>query len=246
MTVRISSGTATDAGITRLVLLRHGQSIWNRDKVFTGWSDVALSPKGKQEAMDAGYLLLHAGFTFDYCFSSSLQRATETAQVVLAAMKLDKLIIRHSWRLNERHYGALEGMGRLAAVRKFGLWSVLRTQIRYDGEPPKLNTEDARFPGNQSNYAAIDKTELPLGESLKQTAERLQPYWWKVIRPQVVQGKSVMIVSHKNVLRALMGQLDQLTERQVMRLKLATGRPVVYELNHALQPVRHYYVDKMP
>jgi 2,3-bisphosphoglycerate-dependent phosphoglycerate mutase len=246
MTVRSSSGVAAAAGITRLVLLRHGQSIWNRDKVFTGWSDVVLSPKGKQEAMDAGYLLLHAGFTFDYCFSSSLQRAAETAQVVLAAMKLDKLTVRHSWRLNERHYGALEGMGRLAAVRKFGLWPVLRTQIRYDGEPPKLSTEDARFPGNQPRYAGIDKTELPQGESLKQAAERLQPYWRKVIRPQVAQGKSVLIVSHKNVLRTLMGQLDQLTERQIMKLKLATGRPVIYELNHELQSIRHYYVDKMP
>lgn len=246
MTVRFSSGTAAAAGITRLVLLRHGQSVWNRDKVFTGWSDVALSPKGKQEAMDAGYLLLHAGFTFDCCFSSSLQRAAETAQAVLAAMKLNKLTVHHSWRLNERHYGALEGMGRLAAVRKFGLWPVLRTQIRYDGEPPKLNTEDARFPGNQFIYAAIDKTELPLGESLKQTAERLQPHWQKVIKPQLVQGKSVLVVSHKNVLRTLMGQLDQLTERQIMRLKLATGRPVVYELNHELRLIRHYYVDKMP
>jgi 2,3-bisphosphoglycerate-dependent phosphoglycerate mutase len=123
---------------------------------------------------------------------------------------------------------------------------VLRTQIRYDGEPPKLSTEDARFPGNQPRYAGIDKTELPQGESLKQAAERLQPYWRKVIRPQVAQGKSVLIVSHKNVLRTLMGQLDQLTERQIMKLKLATGRPVIYELNHELQSIRHYYVDKMP
>ncbi|MBX3640901.1 MAG: 2,3-bisphosphoglycerate-dependent phosphoglycerate mutase [Nitrosomonas sp.] len=234
------------AGVTRLVLLRHGQSVWNRDKVFTGWSDVALSPKGRQEAMHAGDLLRLAGFTFDCCFVSTLQRATETAKVVLAVIKLDELSIRYSWRLNERHYGALEGMGRLAAVRKFGIWPVLRTQIRYDGEPPRLETEDPRFPGNQPSYAAIDKADLPLGESLKQTALRLQPYWQKVIRPEVAHGRNVLIVSHKNVLRTLMGQLDQLTERQVMKLRLATGRPLVYELNRELKPVRRYYADKMP
>ncbi len=231
---------------TKLILLRHGQSIWNRDKIFTGWSDVALSSRGKQEAEDAGHLLQHAGFTFDCCFSSTLRRASETAAIVLAAMGLAGLPVQQCWRLNERHYGALEGMGRLAAVRKFGLWPVLRTQIQFDGEPPSLDSDDARFPGNQPDYATIDAKELPLGESLKQTAQRLQPYWHDVIGPELQQGKNVMIASHKNVLRTLMMQLDGLTERQVMKLKLATGRPLVYEFDQALKLIRHYYVDNMP
>lgn len=241
-----SPESETNQGITRLVLLRHGQSIWNRDKVFTGWSDVTLSPKGKQEAEHAGELMREAGFSFDCCFSSTLQRASETARIALAAMKLNELSIQYCWRLNERHYGALEGMGRLAAVRKFGVWPVLRTQIRYDGEPPLLAMEDERFPGSQPSYAGIDKLELPRGESLKLTAQRLQPYWQQVIKPELAQGKNVLIASHKNVLRALMGQLDHLTGRQVMKLKLATGRPLVYELDQTLAPVRHYYVDHMP
>lgn len=231
---------------TRLVLLRHGQSIWNRDKVFTGWSDVALSPKGEQEAKRAGDLLRQAGFVFDCCFASTLQRAGETAKTVLETMRIDAVPIRYSWRLNERHYGALEGMGRLAAVRKFGVWPVLRTQIRYDGKPPMLDLDDTRYPGNQPRYADIDKTELPLGESLQQAARRLHPYWQHVIRPEVEQGRNVLIVSHKNVLRALMGQLDGLTQRQVMKLKLATGRPLIYEFDAQLQPIRHYYADSMP
>jgi len=241
-----SPGMEITQRITRLVLLRHGQSIWNRDKVFTGWSDVTLSPKGKREAEHAGELLREVGFSFDCCFSSTLQRASETAKIALAAMKLDELPIQYCWRLNERHYGALEGMGRLAAVREFGVWPVLRTQIRYDGEPPMLESSDERFPGNQFAYADIDRKELPFGESLKQTAQRMQPYWQQVIKPEVERGKNVLIVSHKNVLRTLMGQLDYLTEWQVMKLKLATGRPLVYELDQALQPIRHYYVDHMP
>ncbi|SEQ79167.1 2,3-bisphosphoglycerate-dependent phosphoglycerate mutase [Nitrosomonas sp. Nm51] len=245
MTADSSFGVRAAPGITRLVLLRHGQSIWNRDKIFTGWSDVALSPEGEREAAHAGYLLQQAGFTLDCCFSSTLQRASGTAKTVLSAMALE-LPVQKCWRLNERHYGALEGMGRLAAVGKFGLWPVLRTQIRYDGEPPRLKMDDARFPGNQSGYAGIDVNELPQGESLKLAAQRLQPYWQRVIRPELARGRNVLIVSHKNLLRTLMGRLDHLPARQMMKLKLATGRPLVYELDRALEPVRHYYMDKMP
>jgi len=246
MTIHLSPEEQTTRGVTRLVLLRHGQSIWNRDRVFTGWSDVALSSKGKQEAEHAGELLREAGFSFDCCFSSTLQRASETAKIALAAMKQHELPIRYCWRLNERHYGEMEGMGRLAAVRKFGVWPILRTQIRFDGVPPLLTIDDERFPGNQPVYADIDKQELPRGESLMLTAQRLLPYWQNVIRPEVEQGRNVLIASHKNVLRTLMGQLDQLTGPQVMKLKLATGRPLVYELDQTLTPIRHYYVDKLP
>lgn len=244
MMAEFISETKAGTAITRLVLLRHGQSIWNRDKMFTGWSDVALSPKGEQEAERAGVLLQQADFILDCCFSSTLQRAFETARIVLSAMAL-KLPVQNCWRLNERHYGALEGLGRLAAVRKFGLWPVLRTQISYDGEPPRLEMDDARFPGNQSGYAGIDVKELPLGESLRLAAQRLQPCWQRIIKPELEHGRNVLIVSHKNLLRTLMGQLEHLTPQQVMKLKLPTGRPLVYELDRTLKPVRHYYMDEI-
>lgn len=242
-----NSSTKTEAGqkITRLVLLRHGQSVWNRDKVFTGWSDVALSPTGQMEAKNAGRQLQQAGILFDSCFSSTLQRAILTARMVLSTMGLGELPIQQCWRLNERHYGALEGMGRFAAVRKFGIWPVLRTQIRLDGAPPYLSSDDDRFPGNQLVYNTIEKKELPRGESLRQAQKRFLPYWEEVIKPEIQQGKCILIVSHRNLLRTLMMQLDNLTEYQVVKLKLATGRPLVYELDHELKAVRHYFVDEL-
>ena len=231
--------------ITQLVLLRHGQSIWNRDKKFTGWSDVPLTPKGEKEAEQAAYLLKQAGFTFDLCFCSTLQRARTTAQIVLSAMQLDKSPVHESWRLNERHYGALEGMKSWQAIKKFGIWPILGCQIKFDAAPPYLNIEDPRFPGNQSCYAGIDKNELPTGESMQQTLVRLKPYWQETIQPEIQQGKRVLIVSHKNTLRTLMMLLDHLTPRQIMKLTLVTGRPLVYELDHRLNLIRHYYVDNL-
>lgn len=230
--------------MTKLVLLRHGQSIWNRDKKFTGWSDVALSPKGEQEAEQAAYLLKRAGFTFDVCFTSVLQRATSTSRIVLAAMHLDIPVLQ-TWHLNERHYGALEGMGRWPAIKQFGIWPILGCQIKFDAAPPSLNKGDYRYPGNQSDYASINRNELPTGESLQQTLVRLKPYWQDTIQPEIQQGKHVLIVSHRNTLRALMMLLDHLTPAQVMKLKLATGRPVVYELDQQCNASRHYYVDKL-
>jgi len=231
--------------VSRLVLMRHGQSVWNREKVFTGWSDIALSSQGKQEAEHAGQLLRQTGMTFDCCFSSTLKRASETAKTVLSAMSLDMLPVQQCWRLNERHYGALEGMERWSALKQFGFWPVLRTQIRFDGVPPLLHIDDARFPGNQSCYDTVEKNQLPRGESLKQTQERLLPYWQEVIKPELQRGKCVLVVSHKNVLRTLIMKLDCLTERQVIKLKLATGRPLVYELDSALHTVRRYYADEV-
>lgn len=231
--------------ITKLVLLRHGQSVWNRDKIFTGWSDVALSPKGEKEAEQAAYLLKQAGFTFDLCFSSTLQRARTTAQTVLSAMQLDTIPMYESWRLNERHYGALEGMERWSALKKFGVWPILGCQIKFDAAPPYLDSQDPRAPANQPDYADIDNTELPLGESMQQTLSRFKPYWQKTIQPEIQHEKRVLIVSHKNTLRTLMMLLDQLTPRQVMKLTLATGRPLVYELDQQLNVIRRYYVDHL-
>lgn len=240
-----SGQVKADDGNIRLVLMRHGQSIWNRDKVFAGWGDVELSPKGRSEAEHAGHLLQQAGYTFDCCFSSTLRRATETANIVLSAMGLSELTVQQCWRLNERHYGALEGMRRWPALKKFGVWPILRTQIRFDGAPPVLSLDDSRFPGNQPRYTGVEKNELPRGESLKQAAARLQPYWQEVIKPEVQQGKRVLIVAHKNVLRTLMMQFESLTEPQVMKLTLDTARPLVYELDSELKAIRRYYVDEM-
>lgn len=230
--------------ITKLVLLRHGQSIWNRDKKFTGWSDVALSAKGEQEAEQAAYLLKQADLHFDLCFTSVLQRATATAHIVLTAMQLN-IPLQQSWRLNERHYGALEGMNRWPAIKQFGVWPILGCQIKFDAIPPCLRRDDPRFPGNQSNYATIDADDLPLCESMQQTLVRLKPYWLEVILPEIRQQKRVLIVSHRNTLRALMMLLDHLTPLQVMKQKLATGRPLVYELDQQGNAIRHYYVDTL-
>lgn len=228
--------------ITQLVLLRHGQSIWNRDKKFTGWSDIPLSAKGEQEAEQAAYLLKQAGLTFDLCFTSSLQRAKTTARIVLSAMQLD-LPVHESWRLNERHYGALEGMERWPAIKRFGIWPILGCQIKFDATPPYLDAHDPRFPGNLPGYAGIDKNELPLGESMQNTLARVKPYWEETIQPEIQHGKRVLIVSHRNTLRVVTMLLDQLTSAQVMKTRLATGRPLVYELDQQGHAVRHYYVD---
>ena len=228
--------------ITQLVLLRHGQSIWNRDKKFTGWSDIPLSTKGEQEAEQAAYLLKQAGFTFDLCFTSSLQRAKTTARIVLSAMQLD-LPVHESWRLNERHYGALEGMERWPAIKKFGIWPILGCQIKFDATPPYLDAHDPRFPGNLPGYAGIDKNELPLGESMQNTLARVKPYWEETIQPEIQHGKRVLIVSHRNTLRVVTMLLDHLTPGQAMKTRLATGRPLVYELDQQGHAVRHYYVD---
>ena len=189
--------------MTQLILLRHGQSIWNRDSRFTGWSDVELSPQGIQEAKIAGRLLLKMGYTFDACFTSELNRSAETLRIVLSVMGLSNMPIQHSWRLNERHYGALEGVNRWEAIKKFGIWPVLGCQIKFNAAPPPLDPADERFPGNQLRYSGIDRNELPLAESLQQTHSRMQPYWENTIAPEIQNGKKILIVSHKNILRTL-------------------------------------------
>ena len=229
--------------MTQIILLRHGQSIWNRDRRFTGWSDVELSPQGEQEAELAGQLLKNAGYTFDTCFTSELKRSTETLRILLSTMGLSNLPIKQSWYLNERHYGALEGIERWSAIKKFGIWPVVGCQLKFDASPPPLDPEDKRFPGNQPRYADVIKNELPFAESMQQTQLRMQSYWQRTIVPELKNGKKILIVSHKNILRTLIMQFDGISDRQVMRLQIATGRPLVYELNNKLRTVRKYYVD---
>jgi len=232
--------------MTQLVLLRHGESISNRDGYFTGWNDVALSPRGEVEAERAGRLLKKAGCEFDMCFTSELRRATDTLHIVLSAMGLNGLTIQQSWRLNERHYGALEGIQRFSAIRKFGIWPILDSQLRFTAPPPPLDPSDVRCPGNQLRYSDIDKKELPLAESMQQTLLRMLPYWQETIVPEIQHGKRLLIVSHQHVLRALIMQLDGLSVAKLMTLSIATGRPLIYQLNDKLDPVQHYYADRQP
>jgi 2,3-bisphosphoglycerate-dependent phosphoglycerate mutase len=227
----------------QLVLLRHGQSISNREGCFTGWNDAALTPRGEQEAENAGHLLKDAGYTFDMCFTSVLKRATDTQRIVLSTMGLDEIPISQSWRLNERHYGALEGINRWSAMRKFGVFPILNTQLRFQASPPPLDPSDVRCPSNQTRYSGIDKQELPRAESMHQVLLRVLPYWRQTIAPEIQQGKKVLIVSHQHTLRSLMMQLDHLSFIRLVMLSVDTGRPLVYELDDNLDPVRHYYAD---
>jgi len=229
--------------MTQLILLRHGQSISNRDRRFTGWNDVELSPQGVQEAEIAGRLLIKTGYTFDACFTSELRRSTETLRILLSIMGLNNIPTQQSWRLNERHYGAMEGIERWPAIKKFGIWPVVGCQLKFNASPPPLDPTDERFPGNQLRYSGIARNELPLAESLQQTYSRMQPYWKNIIAPEIQNGKKILIVSHKNILRTLIMQLDGISDIQVMKLSIATGRPLVYELNNELRAVQKHYVD---
>ncbi|MXS85119.1 2,3-bisphosphoglycerate-dependent phosphoglycerate mutase [Nitrosomonas sp. HPC101] len=225
---------------TRLVLLRHGQSVWNQDRHFTGWSDIALSPQGKAEADNAGRLLIQAGFTFDVCYSSELKRARDTLATVQTVMGLNHLPVHRSWRLNERHYGALEGMRPWAAIRKFGIWPALGSQFLFTARPPALMLNDPRAPGGQQRYVAIDRSQLPLAESMQQALERVLPFWQETILSEVKQGKRLLVVSHKGLLKMLIMQLEGLTSARAMRLSIPTGRPLCYELDSLLKPVNRY------
>ncbi|MBL79929.1 MAG: phosphoglyceromutase [Nitrosomonadaceae bacterium] len=234
--------------MTQLILLRHGQSIWNRDRRFTGWTDVELSPQGIQEARAAGNLLKKAGYIFDSCFTSELKRSTETLQIVLSVLDQKYISIQKNWRLNERHYGELEGIKRWSAVKKFGFWPVLGCQLKFNIPPPLLDFTDERYPGNQLRYSEIDKNEIPRGESLQQTYMRMQPYWEHIIAPELQNGKKVLIVSHKNVLRTLIMRLEGISNVQhtrIIRIQIATARPLVYSLNNNLHIIKKQYISNV-
>jgi 2,3-bisphosphoglycerate-dependent phosphoglycerate mutase len=220
-----------------LVLLRHGESEWNRDRLFTGWTDVDLSPAGMAEAARAGERLRGAGYRFDRCYTSVLRRATRTTEIVLRVMGLGDVPVERSWRLNERHYGALQGLGTWRAVRRHGLLPVLRCQYRFAARPPALEPGDPRHPGRDSRYASLDAEELPRGESHADIRERLMPYWLEQIAPECARGRRILIVSHKNTLRALMLMLERRHEAEVRRIRVPTGVPIVFvaDAAHAAQ-----------
>ena len=225
-----------------LVLLRHGESAWNLENRFTGWTDVDLTPKGVQEAHEAGRLLREGGYTFDLCFTSVLKRAIRTLWIVLDDMDLVWLTVHKSWRLNERHYGDLQGLNKAETAAKFGEKQVLVWRRSYADPPPVLRPDDPRYPGRDPRYADVPKGQLPLTESLKDTVARFLPYWHERIAPEVRAGRRVVIAAHGNSLRALVKYLDGVSEEEIVGLNIPTGIPLVYELEDDLRPIRHYYL----
>ena len=226
----------------RLVLLRHGESTWNRENRFTGWTDVDLSEKGREEAREAGRLMAAEGFSFDVAYTSVLTRAIRTLWIALDEMNLLWLETHKSWRLNERHYGALQGLNKAETAAKHGEAQVLIWRRSYDIQPPALAADDERNPSHDRRYAGLQPSQLPLTESLKDTVARFLPYWHQTIAPQVLAGKRVLIAAHGNSLRALVKYLDDVSDTDIVELNIPTGIPLVYELDDRLKPVRKFYL----
>ena len=226
----------------RIVLLRHGESVWNQENRFTGWTDVDLSERGVEEARAAGRLLMAEGYTFDQIHVSVLKRAIRTLWIVQDEMDLMWVPVRHSWRLNERHYGALQGLNKAETAAQFGDAQVLVWRRSYDTPPPPLAHDDPRFPGNDPRYAGLAAAELPLTECLKDTVARFVPYWEQAIAPDVRAGKRVLVAAHGNTIRALVKFLDGVADADIVELNIPTAVPLVYELDDALRPIRHYYL----
>ncbi len=227
-----------------LVLIRHGESTWNRDNRFTGWTDVPLSEKGAAEARKAGRILREKGYAFDLAFTSVLQRAIQTLELVLQELGQTGLSVRRSWRLNERHYGALQGLNKAETAEKYGPEQVHIWRRSYAVRPPALTRDDARFPGQDGRYADVPDDELPLSESLRDTVKRVMPCWHQDIAPEIRAARRIIISAHGNSLRALVKYLDNLSAEEILELEIPTGVPLVYELNASLRPVQHFYLKK--
>jgi 2,3-bisphosphoglycerate-dependent phosphoglycerate mutase len=226
----------------RLVLLRHGESVWNKENRFTGWTDVDLSDKGRIEAGDAGRLLLAEKFEFDVAHTSVLKRAIRTLWIALDEMDLMWIPVHRSWRLNERHYGALQGLNKAETTAQHGETQVKIWRRSYDIPPPPLTPDDPRHPSRDRRYAELKRSEAPLTESLKDTVGRFLPYWHESIAPQISAGKRVLIAAHGNSLRALVKYLDNVPDEEIVELNIPTGIPLVYVLNDDLQPLQKFYL----
>lgn len=226
----------------KLVLLRHGESIWNKENLFTGWTDVDLSERGSEEAKEAGRVLHDQGYTFDIAFTSVLKRAIRTLWSVLDETDLMWIPVVRDWRLNERHYGALQGLNKAETAAKYGEEQVKIWRRSYDIRPPALDEKDPRNPALDRRYRDLRKEEIPLTECLKDTVERFLPCWHEVISPAVQAGRRVLIAAHGNSLRALVKYLDGISEEAITELNIPTGMPLVYELDGALRPLRSYYL----
>ncbi len=226
----------------KVVLIRHGESQWNLENRFTGWTDVDLTPKGVAEAHEAARLLGEGGYAFDVVYTSVLKRAIRTQGIVMEDLDLLWVPVVRHWRLNERHYGDLQGLNKAETTTKFGEEQVKIWRRSYATPPPPLTAADARYPGHDPRYKGLSSDDLPLTESLKDTVARFLPYWHETIAPEIKAGKRVLVAAHGNSLRALVKYLDDVPESEIVELNIPTGIPLVYELDDALRPVRHYYL----
>ena len=226
----------------KLVLVRHGQSMWNLENRFTGWTDVELSEQGIKEAKEAGKVLKEKGFGFDVAYTSVLKRANDTLGYILEELGEQDIPVKKSWRLNERHYGALQGLNKDETKEKYGEEQVLLWRRSTDVRPPALSKDDERYPGNDSKYSELKENELPTTENLIDTIKRVMEYWNSDIVKDLEAGKRVIIAAHGNSLRGLIKYLDNMTDEEVIKLELQTGNPICYELDENLKPIRHYYL----
>ena len=226
-----------------LILIRHGESMWNKENRFTGWTDVGLTERGAEEALLAGRVLTDKGYTFDVAYTSLLKRAIKTLWIVLEEMNLMWIPVHHSWRLNERHYGALQGLNKAETAERFGREQVMRWRRSYDISPPPLSKDDERYPSKDPRYLSLKPEEIPLSESLKDVLIRFLPYWHGVLAPAIHDGKRVLIVAHGNSLRALVKFLDKISDEKIFELNIPTGIPLVYELKDDLTPIRSFYIS---
>ena len=228
--------------MTRLVLLRHGESQWNLENRFTGWTDVDLTEKGEAEARESGKLLEEEGFQFDVVHTSLLMRANRTMEICLEEMGENDILIKYNWRLNERHYGALQGLNKAETAKKYSDEQVLIWRRSYATPPPQLDADDEQHPRFDKRYSDLDPNDLPPSESLKDTVDRFLPYWHESIKPDIESGKRVFIVAHGNSLRALVKYLDTVSDEDIVGLNIPTGVPLIYELDKSLKPIRNYYL----
>jgi len=231
-----------ESNMYQLVLVRHGQSTWNLENRFTGWTDVDLTDLGRAEAAEAGKLLLDAGFDFDIAYTSVLKRAIKTLGLIQGVMSLDWIPVIRAWQLNERHYGSLQGLNKAETAAKFGEEQVKIWRRSYDMPPPPLELTDERHPKFDRRYASLTPEQLPATESLKITLERVLPYWHSTLAPDIKSGRRVLIVAHGNSIRALVKYLDHISEADITELNIPTGLPLVYELDQDLKPIKNYYL----
>jgi 2,3-bisphosphoglycerate-dependent phosphoglycerate mutase len=229
----------------KLVLIRHGESVWNKENLFTGWTDVDLSEKGRTEAADAGRTLRDNGYDFDICYTSYLKRAIHTLNLTLEQMDREWLPVYKTWKLNERHYGALQGLNKSETAEKYGEDQVKLWRRSYDIEPPSLEQNDARNPANAPMFRDVDKKDLPLTESLKDTVSRVIPFYEEEIVPLMLQGERILIIAHGNSIRALVKYFDDVSDKDIVDVNIPTGIPLVYEFDKKLNVVEKYYLGDL-
>lgn len=228
--------------MVKLVLVRHGESIWNKENRFTGWTDIDLSEKGIEEARNAGKTLKNLGYTFDVAYTSVLKRAIRTLWLILDEMDLMWVQIYNTWRLNERHYGALQGLNKAEMAARYGEEQVFIWRRSYDIQPPPLDPDDERYPGRDPRYKNLSPAEIPLTESLKDTVARFMPFWHETLAPALKSGQKILISAHGNSLRALVKYVDNIPDSEIVNVNIPTGIPLVYEMDDDLKPIRHYYL----